>query len=173
MDADDDIDIDGLDIGDDIDIEPDIAGTEVDEFHPDSVVVRHTQAAVRERVLKRYAGQLNAIDLAKAVKDELTPLTAPAERGKILEAAVVKLALDILSENVKAKSVREAAQAIEILAKVQGISQAGATERLPPGTRIDIFAQVTQALERTTGDINKLPTTTREAIEAVASEDGD
>lgn len=170
MDADDDLRIDDIDIDDDDVLEPDLDSVEVDEFRPDSVVVKQTQEAVRERVLKRYAGQLNAIDLAKAVKNELTPLTAPAERGAILEAAVVKLGLDILAENVRPKSVREAAQAIEVLAKIQGISQQGA-DRLPPGTRIDIFAQVTKALERTTGDIDKLPTTTREAIEAVASEE--
>lgn len=167
MDAD---DIEGFDIDEDDTLDPDLDAVEVSEFHPDSVVVKHAQESVRKRVLARYAGQLNAIDLAKAVKDELTPLTAPAERGAILEAAVVKLSLDILSENVRPKSVREAAQAIEILARIQGISQAGA-DRLPPGTRMDIFARVTSALERTTGDASKLPETTREAIEAVAAEE--
>ena len=166
MDAD---DIEGFDIDEGEDLDPDLDAVEVSEFHPDSVVVKHAQESVRKRVLARYAGQLNAIELAKAVKDELTPLTAPAERGAILEAAVVKLSLDILSENVRPKSVREAAQAIEILARIQGISQSG--DRLPPGTRMDIFARVTSALERTTGDADKLPQTTREAIEAVAAED--
>lgn len=166
MDADDDIDIEGFDIEEDETLDPDLDGVEVDEFRPDSVVVKQAQETVRKRVLARYAGQLNAIELAKAVKDELTPLTAPAERGAILEAAVVKLSLDILAENVKPKSVREAAQAIEVLARIQGISQAGA-DRLPPGTRMDIFARVTSALERTTGDEGKLPPTTREAIEAI------
>ena len=170
MDADDDIDIEGIDIDEDDNLDPDLDAVEVSEFHPDSVVVKHAQESVRKRVLARYAGQLNAIELAKAVKDELTPLMAPAERGAILEAAVVKLGLDILAENVRPKSVREAAQAIEVLARIQGISQQGA-DRLPPGTRIDIFAQVTKALERTTGDIGKLPLTTREAIEAVAAEE--
>lgn len=171
MDADDDIAIDPIDVDDDYPAVADLDTVEVDDLKPDAVVVKHAREAVRERVLKRYAGQLNAIDMAKAVKDELTPLTAPAERGAILETAMVKLALDILAENVKAKSVREAAQAIEILARVQGISQAGTTDRLPPGTRMDIFARVTQAVEHTRSDLTKLPETTREAIEATASED--
>ncbi len=163
-------DLDPIDIDDEDYPEPDVEGTEV-ELHPDSVVVRHTQEQVRKRVVARYAGQLNAIELAKAVKDQLTPLMSPAERGAILEAAVVKLGLDILAENVKPKSVREAAQAIETLARIQGLSAAGDGQRLPPGVRMDIFARVTSALERTTGDVAKLPPATREALEAVATED--
>lgn len=165
-----DDDFDPIDIDEEHYEDPDVEGTEIEEFRPDSVVVQHTQAAVRKRVLARYAGQLNTIDLAKAVRDELSPLTASAERGAILEAAVVKLGLDILAENVKPKSVREAAQAIETLARIQGLSQ-GEVARMPPGVRMDIFARVTSELERTTGDINKLPPTTREAIEAVVSDE--
>ena len=170
MDADEELDIDGIDIdGDDYD-EPDIEGTEVDEFKRDSVVVQHTQAAVRERVLKRYAGQLNAIDMAKAVKDELTPLMGSAERGALLEAAVVKLSIDILAENVKAKSVREAAQAIEVLARLQGMS-ADTGGPMAPGARMEVFERVREVLVRTTGNPDALPPTTREAIEVTASED--
>lgn len=170
MDADDDIDIDGLDIDEPDYPDPDIDGAEIDEFKPDSVVVRQTQDKIRTRLLSRYAGQLNTIELAKAVKDELSPLTAAAERGAILEAAVVKLGLDILSENVKPKSVREAAQAIETLTRLTGIV-GGAEGHLAPGQRMEIFAQVTQALVRTTGDEAKLPPITREAIEVAARDD--
>lgn len=167
----DDLDVSDLDLGGDDFTDPDIDAVEVDEFHPDSVEVKQTREQVRDRVMKRYAGQLNTIDLAKAVKNDLTPLLAPAERGAIIEAAAVKLGLDILAENVKAKSVREAAQAIETLLRIQGLASSGDAMRLPPGARMDIFARVTSALERTTGDVGKLPPMTREAIEAVASED--
>ena len=164
----DDIDVDAPDYP-----EPDIDAAEVDELKPDSVVVQRVQTdeQVRKRVVSRYAGQLNTIELAKAVKDGLTPLLGPSERGAILEAAAVKLGLDILAENVKPKSVREAAQAIETLLRLQGLSNTGDSVRIPPGARMEIFARVTSALERTTGDEGKLPPITREAIEAVAKED--
>lgn len=160
----DDIDIDDVDIDEPDYPEPDIEGAEVEPFHPDSVVVKHARESVRKRVLGRYAGQLNAIELAKAVKDELTPLTAGAERGQLIDAAITKLTLDILAENVKPKSVREAAQAIEVLHRISGGSIK--TERLGPAQRTEVFTAVIAQLERTTGDAEKIPPLSREALEA-------
>ena len=159
-----DLDIDGFDIDEPDYPEPDIEGAEVEPFHPDSVVVKHARESVRARVLSRYAGQLNAIELAKAVKDELTPLTAGAERGQLIDAAITKLTLDILAENVKPKSVREAAQAIEVLHRISGGQIK--TERLGPAQRTEVFTAVIAQLERTTGDAEKIPPLTREALEA-------
>lgn len=168
-DADDDLGIDGFDIDDPGYTEPDIEGAEVDQFLPDSVQVVQAKETVRARTLARYAGQLNAIDLAKAVRDEISPLTAAAERGKLIEAAITKLTLDILAENVKPKSVREAAQAIEVLHRLAG--GAVKTERLGPGQRTEVFQAVIATLERTTGGGDKIPPITREAIEAVARDE--
>lgn len=164
-----DLDIDDVDIdGDDYE-PPDIEGTEVEEYSPDSVVVKQTQDHVRQRVLKRYAGQLNAIEYAKAVQAELSSLTGPNERGTLIEAAMVKLSIDILAENVKPKSVREAAQAIEVLHRINGGIGSG-SDRIPPAQRTELFAQVRAVLERTTGSDDKLPPVTREALEVTYEE---
>lgn len=168
----DDLDLDGIDIDEPEYPEPNIDGAEVDEFRPDSVVIKQTRDQIRARMISRYAGQLNAIELAKAIKDEITPLTGVGERKALAEAAMTKLTLDILAENVKPKSVREAAQAIEILHRLSGGTVEGAA--MGPAERANVFDKVQAVilqLERTTGKDDKIPPLTREAIEVIASED--
>lgn len=171
MDA--DIDLTDLDLSDDADLFPaeidvdDIDTTEYDRYTPDTEKLR---AAAFGATISRWAGQLNTIDLAAAVKAELEPLTTPAAAGAILEACVVKLGLDILSGNLKPKSVREATGAIEALTTVSKMLAGGdANATMTKDRRMEVFAEIRERVTIVSGKVEQEPEV-RDALEATYRE---
>lgn len=124
--------------------------------------------AAREATLERRARQMVTAELAVAMKEELASLTAPQERGAILDAAVVKLGLDILAGKLEPRNLAEAAKAIEALDGVSRLLKGGMESKVMTSTdRRATWTRITEHLELN----NEPPVETRDAIDALASED--
>ncbi len=147
-----------------------VDGITVKDFTRTADEIAELQRVAFDKTVARYAGQLNTIDLAAAVTSELEPLTHGNQMGTLFSAAMVKLSLDIVSGNLKPKSVREATQAIDALARVREMVGGGdMDEMLSKERRQEVFAEIKMRVFRDKQP-SQVESSIRDALDVMSSE---
>ena len=149
-----DADLTDLDITQPDDDEPEHGyepGTDLATLVRDDPVVTEWQGRLRESAAKRFAAQLNTVDLAGAISAEFAQLREnPETREHLLHAATTKLKLDIISGNAPARDAKMAAETIEILERSHGGEGLATSLDRQGSTRERVFREVrTRIVEMT------------------------
>lgn len=174
MAADDDIDLDNVEINEELPV--DAAEAKERSVVPLTVEeadegIEELKATARAKTVERMAGQLNTIELAARVKTELEPLLSAQNRGAVLEAAVVKLGLDILAGNLQPRNLAEAAKAIEALDSASRLIAGGVENRvMNSGARREVFDQIHAHLHVVASKDSEVPKETIEALEVTSTD---